>query len=97
MKGNDVYQLFGKHNCVTVEHAALFLQCSTRRVRYLLSHGRLSGFKDEMRATRPWKVIWPLVLTPGSRGPDMRRLPTRLPKLLRRNSTKSTLTDRKAG
>lgn len=63
---------------VTVERTAKFLKCSTRRVRFLLSNDRLFGHKDEIKG--PWKVVWPLQLKAGTRGPDIRLLPTRLPK-----------------
>lgn len=69
------------YDTVTVEHAAKFLQCSTRRVRFLLANSRLYGYKDEMKPTRPWKVLWPLTfMKAGKRGPDIKRLPQRMPK-----------------
>lgn len=66
---------------ISVADAASILGCSTRRVRFLLSNKRLAGFKDEMKPTRPWKVIYPLhKLKAAKRGPDMKRLPSRKPK-----------------
>jgi excisionase family DNA binding protein len=59
---------------VTVRVAADFLGCSTRRVRALLAQGRLRGLRVKGRS---WEVFWPLFVTPGRRGPDLRRYPVR--------------------
>ena len=59
---------------VTVRVAAGFLGCSERRVRALLAQGRLRGLRGKGRA---WDVFWPLFVTPGRRGPDLRRYPVR--------------------
>jgi hypothetical protein len=52
-----------------VSFVAAFLGCSPRRVRALLSQGRIQAYKDKGDV---WKVLWPLVVTPGTRGPDLR-------------------------
>jgi hypothetical protein len=54
---------------VSVDRVADFLGCSTRRVRALLQQGRISGYKDN----GAWVVNWPIQVTPGRRGPDLRR------------------------
>lgn len=53
---------------------ALTLGVSTRRVRALLAQGRIRGFKDK---SGEWVVYWPFEVTPGKRGPDLRRFPVR--------------------
>lgn len=58
---------------ISVHQVAGMLGCSDRRVRYLLAQRRIGGFKD----ASTWKVIWPLDIRPGSRGPDLRKMPTR--------------------
>lgn len=60
---------------VSVRAAADFLGCSTRRVRALLAQGRLRGLRGK---GGHWEVFWPLFVTPGRRGPDLRRYPVRL-------------------
>jgi len=51
------------------------LGISERRVRKLLSSGRMSGVKQK---NGRWLVDWPLQITSGKRGPDMESYPTRL-------------------
>jgi len=53
------------------------LSISERRVRQLLTSGRMSGKRLE---NGRWLVDWPLQITPGERGPDMASYPTRLVK-----------------
>lgn len=50
---------------VGTQKAANFLGCSTRRVRTLLSQGRITGYKDG----KNWQVQWPLQCTFGKRAP----------------------------
>jgi len=63
----------------TVSEVAKFLEVTDRRVRTLLSQGRISGFKDESDI---WRVHAPLNIKPGKRGPDFRAYASRklLPK-----------------
>lgn len=58
---------------VDVHQAARFLGCSERRVRALLLQGRLFGMKQR----RTWCIPWPLNLTAGTRGPDLKGYPVR--------------------
>lgn len=60
---------------VTVAQVAKRLSISERRVRQLLSSGRMAGNKLE---SGRWLVIWPLHITAGKRGPDMNNFPTKL-------------------
>ncbi len=58
----------------TVSQVAKRLSISARRVRQLLEAGRMKGVKNGGR----WSVSWPLSITAGKRGPDMKNYPTRL-------------------
>jgi len=60
---------------VTVSQVAKRLSISGRRVRQLLSTGRMSGVKQE---NGRWIIDWPLQITSGKRGPDMNGYPTRI-------------------
>lgn len=60
---------------IGVSEVAAFLKVSERRVRLLLSQGRISGHKD---AFNIWRVYYPLDVRPGKRGPDLRGYPSRL-------------------
>ncbi len=59
----------------TVTQVAKRLGISERRVRHLLSSGRMAGTKSE---NGRWSVEWPLRITAGKRGPDMSNYPARL-------------------
>lgn len=59
----------------TVPQVAKRLSISGRRVRQLLTSGRMSGKKQE---NGRWLIDWPLQITSGKRGPDMTNYPTRL-------------------
>jgi excisionase family DNA binding protein len=59
---------------LTVAKVANFLNVSDRRVRTLLSQGRIQGYKDDKGA---WRVFWPLMVRPGRRGPDLKCYPVR--------------------
>ena len=59
---------------IEVRKAAEFLSVSTRRVRLLLAQGRILGHKN---ASGQWLVSWPFEVTPGKRGPDLKRFPIR--------------------
>jgi hypothetical protein len=50
---------------VDTKRAAEFLGCSTRRVRALLSQGRITGKKEGT----DWLINWPLQCTFGKRAP----------------------------
>ncbi|WP_019898467.1 hypothetical protein [Methylotenera mobilis] len=50
---------------VDTKRAASFLGCSTRRVRALLSQGRITGEK----VGTEWQIQWPLQCTFGLRAP----------------------------
>lgn len=62
---------------VFVDEAASYIGCTSRRVRAMLSTGRLSGWK----VGKLWKVKFPLLLTVGTRGPmpklSRQRIPVR--------------------
>jgi len=60
---------------VTPAQVAKRLSISERRVRQLLTNGRMSGQKLE---NGRWLVNWPLQITSGKRGPDMNNYPTRI-------------------
>lgn len=64
-------------NYVSVSQVAKRLSLSPRRVRFLLSSGRMAGHKQD---NGRWLVLWPLRITPGARGPDMFSYPTRIDK-----------------
>lgn len=51
------------------------LSISERRVRQLLTSGRMSGVKLE---NGRWLIDWPLKITAGKRGPDITNYPTKL-------------------
>ena len=69
---------------ITVKKAALLLGVSTRRVRALLSQGRIRGYKSLSEVhggtvhRSQWTIAWPLDVLPGKRGPDLRRFPVRV-------------------
>lgn len=50
---------------VDTKKAAAFLGCSTRRVRTLLSQGRITGKKEGVE----WLIRWPIQCTFGLRAP----------------------------
>jgi hypothetical protein len=50
---------------VDTKKAAAFLGCSTRRVRALLSQGRITGKKEGVE----WLIRWPIQCTFGLRAP----------------------------
>lgn len=50
---------------VDTERAATFLGCSTRRIRTLLSQGRIAGKKEGV----VWLVQWPMHISFGKRAP----------------------------
>lgn len=50
---------------IDTETAAKYLGCSTRRIRALLSSGRMTGKKDGLT----WLVLFPIQCTVGTRGP----------------------------
>lgn len=52
---------------VTVEAAADYFSVSTRRIRKLLSDGRLAGVKNG----KAWKVTYPYQYIIGTRGPHL--------------------------
>ncbi|MFA5242279.1 MAG: hypothetical protein WC029_06000 [Sulfuricella sp.] len=54
---------------ISVGQAAKKLGVSARRVRVLLTTGRLAGYKD---AREVWKVNPFLIISPGKRGPRMK-------------------------
>lgn len=51
----------------TVSAVAKYLQVTERRVRLLLSQGRIDGYKDGFNV---WRVTQPFRIRPGKRGPD---------------------------
>jgi excisionase family DNA binding protein len=51
---------------ITTLQAAASLGVSVRRVRALLATGRMRGYKTP---GGDWKVVWPVMVTPGTRGP----------------------------
>jgi hypothetical protein len=57
-----------------VKDVARFLGVSDRRVRALLAQGRIHAFK---RKGGMWEVVWPLRVSPGRRGPDLKGYPVR--------------------
>ncbi len=69
---------------ISVDKAAKFLGVTPRRVRALLSQGRIRGYKAKplvyvaggSRVSR-WMVEWPLDVRAGKRGPDLQRFPIR--------------------
>lgn len=54
---------------VTVEKAAAYFSVSTRRIRKLLSDGRLAGVKNG----KAWRISYPYQYTIGTRGPHLLR------------------------
>jgi hypothetical protein len=50
---------------VDTKKVAAFLGCSTRRVRALLSQGRITGKKEGVE----WLIRWPIQCTFGLRAP----------------------------
>lgn len=60
---------------VTVSQVAKRLSISERRVRELLSSGRMLGIKQ---SNGQWFVHWPLIITAGKRGPEMKNYPTKI-------------------
>lgn len=54
---------------ITVSEVAGFLKVTERRVRLLLSQGRIDGYKDGFNV---WRVTCPVQIRPGKRGPDFR-------------------------
>lgn len=60
---------------VTVSQVAKRLGISERRVRYLLATGRMIGIKQK---NRRWAIYWPLQVSSGKRGPEMKSYPTRV-------------------
>jgi len=66
---------------VDTKKAAAFLGCSTRRVRALLSQGRITGKKEGVE----WLIRWPIQCTFGLRAP--------LRKFSKAGNTKKTLLD----
>lgn len=63
-----------EHEFLTVSEVAEFLETSERRVRTLLSEGRIEGFKDSRDI---WRIKSPLSIKPGTRGPDLHGYPAR--------------------
>lgn len=59
---------------VSVADVAKFMEFSERRVRKLLADRRMGGFKNPEGV---WQVSWPLQISPGRRGPQIRRYPVR--------------------
>lgn len=59
---------------LTVPSVAEFLGVSSRRVRALLTQGRIDGFKDDQGN---WFVKSPLHVKPSHRGPDLQGYPAR--------------------
>lgn len=59
---------------LSVPDVANFLEVSDRRVRTLLSQGRIAGFKDDSGI---WRITCPLNIKPGKRGPDFRTYASR--------------------
>jgi hypothetical protein len=58
---------FQQFSFVSVEKASVYFSVSTRRIRKLLSDGRLVGEKTG----KAWLVRYPYRLTTGRRGPHM--------------------------
>lgn len=54
---------------VTVQKAADYFMVSTRRIRKLLSDGRLAGSKNG----KAWQVAYPFQYIIGMRGPQLTR------------------------
>ncbi|MBX3617477.1 helix-turn-helix domain-containing protein [Nitrosomonas sp.] len=54
---------------LSVSDVADFLEVSERRVRTLLSQGRIDGYRDDSNV---WRIACPLNIKPGKRGPDLR-------------------------
>lgn len=67
---------------VSTRQVAEFLGCSDRRVRALLSQGRMAGHKGKGGS---WSVYWPLRVDAGRRGPDLRGYPVRRLRLVKSN------------
>lgn len=59
---------------LTVSEVAAFLEVTERRVRLLLSQGRITGYKDPGNI---WRITCPLNIQPGKRGPDFRNYASR--------------------
>lgn len=70
---------------VDTKRAADFLGCSTRRVRALLSQGRITGKKQGLE----WLINWPLQCTFGKRAP-LRKFTQQ------RNQNKPTLSNKES-
>jgi|GEM_PF-4209280 len=62
---------------ITVSEAARKLDCSDRRVRTLLSQGRLLG--EYFERERRWLVNSPIRVTYGKRGPKLGQKPSPSP------------------
>lgn len=60
---------------LTVPEVAEFLSVTPRRVRVLLSQGRIDGVKDVIDGT--WRIKIPLTVIPSTRGPDLQGYPAR--------------------
>lgn len=58
-------RLYRMKSEITVAEASEYLGCSTRRVRALLSQGRMTGHKQGLI----WVVSYPIQCTVGQRGP----------------------------
>ena len=59
----------------TVPQVAKRLKISERRVRQLLSTGRMKGLQQ---GNGRWLIFVPLCIKSGKRGPDMNSYPTRI-------------------
>ena len=59
---------------VDVATVALYLGVTTRRVRALCMHRRLSAWKNP---TGAWEIRWPVVVNLGTRGPRLGQKPKR--------------------
>jgi len=55
------------YHTFTVSEVAEHLQVTERRVRLLLSQGRINGYKDGFNV---WRVTAPFTIRRGKRGPD---------------------------
>lgn len=53
---------------LTVAEVARFLEVSPRRVRFLLTQGRIHGFKDSRNI---WRISVPFRITRNLRGPQL--------------------------
>lgn len=59
---------------LSVSDVADFLKVTDRRVRVLLSQGRINGFKDDSGI---WRITCPFSVKPGKRGPDFKTYASR--------------------